>query len=176
MGKGWLHPDNIIQDDDIIKLLSPENSYQGGEIRTEKFFGYGSYRVVMKTDYAPGSFAAFFLYEDVEGDNDEIDIEIYNDGSWQIDFVTFTQGEKTNYKSKELSFDPASDFHEYRIDYFPEEISFYVEEEFMVSFDSQLPSSEMRVMINHWWPKWLEVDQKQDTSKIKIKEIDLQEF
>ncbi len=176
LGRGGLHPENIIQEDDIIKILSPANSYQGGEIRTEKYFGYGSYSVVMKTDYAPGSFAAFFLYEDVEGDNDEIDIEIYNDGSWQIDFVTFTRGEKTNHQTRELNFDPASGYHEYRIDYFPEQIFFYVENELMVTFDSQLPSAKMRVMINHWWPHWLEADKEHQASEIQIREIDLQEF
>ena len=176
LGRGWLYPDNIIQEDNIIKILSPANSYQGGEIRTEKYFSYGSYRVVMKTDYAPGSFAAFFLYEDVEGVNDEIDIEIYNDGSWQIDFVTFIQDEKTNYKNRELSFDPASGFHEYRIDYFPKQILFYAGDELMATFDSQLPSAKMRVMINHWWPNWLEAEKKHQASEIKIKEIDLDEF
>ena len=176
LGRGRLDPDNIIQEDEIIKIISPANSYQGGEIRTEKYFGYGSYRVEMKTDYAPGSFAAFFLYEDVKGDNDEIDIEIYNDGSGQIDFVTFTQGEKTNYKIKELPFDPASDYHEYRIDYFPEKILFYVEDELMAAFNSQLPSAKMKVMINHWWPNWLEADKDHQASEIQIREIDLQEF
>ena len=176
LGRGSLDPDNIIQEDETINIISPANSYQGGEIRTEEYFGYGSYKVKIKTDYAPGSFSAFFLYEDVKGANDEIDIEIYNDGSRQIDFVTFTQGEKTNYHTKKLPFDPASDYHEYRIDYYPERVLFYVEEELMTTFDSQLPSTEMRVMINHWWPNWLEADQEHQASEMQIKEIDLQEF
>jgi len=176
LGRGRLNPANITKEDEIIKIKSPANSYQGGEIRTEDRFGYGSYKIEMKTDYAPGSFAAFFLYQDVRGSNDEIDIEIYNDGSRQIDFVTFVQGEKTNYKTEELPFDPSSDYHEYRIDYFPDQILFYVENELMAAFTGDLPSAEMKVMVNHWWPNWLEAESDHRASEIKIREIEIEEF
>ena len=176
LGRGWLRPDNVSLENDIIKISSPDRSFQGGEIRTENYFSYGTYRIKMKTDYAPGSFSAFFLYEDVKNNNDEIDIEIYNDGSRKIDFVTFSEGEKTNHESLKLPFDPASDYHEYRIDYLPENISFYVEGDLLASFESDLPSADMRIMTNHWWPAWLEAEREHAASEIYIKEYNLEEF
>ncbi len=176
LGRGRLRPQNVKLEDDLIKISSPPASFQGGEIRTRKLFGYGSYQLKLKTDYAPGSFSAFFLYEDVKQGNDEIDIEIYNDGSRQIDFVTFVEGDKTNYKSAELSFDPAADYHEYRIDYQPDLIEFYVEDELLASFARELPSASMKIMVNHWWPSWLEAEREHEASEIKVKKFDFQEF
>ena len=176
LGRGRLRPENVRREDGQIKILSPEASFQGGEIRTKKLFGYGSYQVKMKTDYAPGSFSAFFLYEDVERENDEIDIEIFNDSSRKIDFVTFDDGVKTNHETAKLSFDPAADYHEYRIVYLPELIAFYAEGELLASFDSNLPSAEMRIMVNHWWPNWLEAETEHSASEISIKEFEFQEF
>ncbi|SDL69305.1 family 16 glycosylhydrolase [Halarsenatibacter silvermanii] len=176
LGRGWLNPENVKLENQRLKISSPADSLQGGEVRTEDYFSYGSYSVKLKSDYAPGSFSAFFLYEDVDYKNDEIDIEIYNDGSRQIDFVTFVEGEKTNHEKAELPFDPASDFHEYRIVYLPDRINFYVEDELMASFDSDLPDDEMRIMANHWWPNWLEAERKQPASEIYIKQLDFQEL
>ena len=171
LGRGRFRAENVELDDDYLVLRSGENNFDGAEVRTTERLGYGSYTVKLKSDYAPGSFTAFFLYQDVEEDNDEIDIEIHNDESGKIDFVTFNDGEKSNFKQVEVDFNPTEDFYEYRIDYYPEQISFYVEGEKLAEFDSDLPSDEMKLMINHWWPNWLEADENHQASRVYIEQL-----
>ena len=174
LGRGRLRPNNVNLIDDKLVLSSPANSYHGAEVRTKERYGYGVYSATIKSDYAPGSFTAFFLYQDVKSENDEIDIEIHNDGSRQIDFVTFKDGVKTNKVSQTLDFDPVEDYYRYTIDYQPGLINFYVEDELLASFEDDLPDAEMKLMVNHWWPVWLESERNQPESKIYIKSIDLE--
>ena len=174
LGRGRLRLDNVEFIDDSLVLSSPINSYHGAEVRTIERFGYGVYSAIIKSDYAPGSFTAFFLYQDVESKNDEIDIEIHNDGSRQVDFVTYKDGVKTNKVSQTLDFDPVEDYYRYTIDYQPGLINFYVEGELLASFEDDLPDAEMKLIVNHWWPVWLESERRQPASEIYLKAIEVE--
>ncbi|MGM0421390.1 MAG: family 16 glycosylhydrolase [Bacillota bacterium] len=174
LGRGRLRPDNIKFIDDILVLSSPNNSYHGAEVRTIERLGYGTYSAIIKSDYVPGSFTAFFLYQDLTSGNDEIDIEIHNDGSRHVDFVTFKDGVKTNKESKILDFDPTADYYKYSIDYQPEIIRFYVEGKLLASFKDGLPAAEMKLMINHWWPVWLDSERRQPASEVYLKAIEVE--
>ncbi|MBF8437496.1 family 16 glycosylhydrolase [Halanaerobiaceae bacterium Z-7014] len=172
LGLGEVISDNVVEADDSMVLVSPENNFDGGQKRTVDRIGYGSYIANLKTDYAAGSYTAFFMYQGVAEKNDEIDIEIYNDGSRRVDFVIWKDGVRTNYVQRKLDFDPTADFNEYRIDYQPDYVAFFINGELMALFTDDIPGSEMYLLANHWWPEWLEPDEEHGESRNYLKQIE----
>ncbi|KAI8143159.1 concanavalin A-like lectin/glucanase domain-containing protein [Fennellomyces sp. T-0311] len=117
---------------------------------------YGTFRANMKTTNVPGTVAAFFFFRN---NTCEIDMEslshiqnpwktylsvqpqIYNDDG---SASTLTNDKHT------LPFDPTSAFHEYRFDWTPEEITYYLDGEYANQFNTSIPGSPGRVIVNHW--------------------------
>lgn len=164
LGRGRLDPDNVaVTGDGRLRITSPADTLDGGAVRSEKLYRYGTYRARMKTPEAPSSITAFFLYAAPDYEK-EIDIEIYNDGSRRVMFSVYspTYGpdgnlvkEPTRTETKELPFDPSAGFHEYRFDFYPQEVIFYVDGEPMQSWSEGLPGEPMNVWVNTWFPDWL---------------------
>jgi beta-glucanase (GH16 family) len=130
-------------------------AYDGAEILTGARYGTGTYAARMRTPVAPGSVSAFFLYQGVVGGNDEIDIEIFNDGTRRIMFTTWVAGRETNNVIKTLPFDPAAGLHDYAIEWSARVVRFRVDGVVMQEFRRGIPKSAMFVMANTWWPVWL---------------------
>ena len=55
-----------------------------------------------------------------------------------------------------LPFDPTTGFHEYRFDYSDNAVTFYVIGIEMRSWDAGIPQTSMHLMVNSWFPGWLE--------------------
>jgi len=104
--------------------------------------------VRLRTPDAPGSISAFFLYELVQRRNDEIDIEILNDGSRRILFTTWVAGKQTNHVELTLSFDPAAGFHDYRIEWSRRRVRFLVDGMLVQEWTAGVPRDAMYVMSN----------------------------
>ena len=90
----------------------PARSLEGGEIRSNALYGYGTYSARMRLPHAPSSITGFFLYE-LPDYASEIDVEIYND-SWRrmAFYSTYAGGAQTHTEVKSLPFDPTDGFHE----------------------------------------------------------------
>lgn len=84
----------------------------------------------------------------------EIDIEVYNDGTGNVDFVTYAGGQRTNYVGKDFRFDPSADFHNYRIDYNPDSVQFYIDGNLRQTWTDGVPSTSMKLLVNTWFPDW----------------------
>ena len=154
LGRSYLKPENVSVRDGNLRLELPADTLDGGEIASEKLYRYGSYRARMKVADARSSITGFFLYEEPDF-HKEIDIEIFNDPSGRILFTTYAGGEETNNVEKKLSFDPTADFHNYRFDFYPERIDFYVDGKLLHRFTEGLPEDRMRLYLNAWFPTWL---------------------
>jgi beta-glucanase (GH16 family) len=158
LGKGWFFPQNVQLRPDTLRLVIPANTYDGGEIVSRERYGWGSYEARMKTPRAPGSISAFFLYQGVPGSkNDEVDIEIWNDGSRTVMFTVWVGGRELHHVRRTLPFDPAAGFNDYRIEWADRQIRFFVNGQMMQEFRSQpsrMPRNAMYVMANVWWPTW----------------------
>ncbi len=134
--------------------------------------------ISLKTPKAPGTISAFFLYQlDQSPRNDEIDIEILNDGSKQILFTTWVGGKQTNHAKTTLGFDPTKGFHTYRIEWSPRRVGFLVDHVLIQEFTTGVPQRAMYVMSNTWWPTWLpedlpEGEEPPQLHKAKLHEID----
>lgn len=154
LGRGHLRAENVTFGETPVLSLSAD-AHDGAEIASAARHGHGVFEARMRTPRAPGSLSAFFLYEGVEGGNDEIDIEIHNDGSRRILFTTWAAGVQTNAGTATLAFDPADGFHDYRIEWRPGLARFSVDGQVLQEFRHGIPANHMFVMANAWWPAWL---------------------
>ncbi len=155
LGRSQLQQNNVIIDDKGLKIKLPANTLNGGEIQTRKELSFGSYEVEMKLPNAPSSITGFFLYKEPDFYH-EIDIEIYNEPNAYILFTTYKDGRVYNEYKEFLDFDPTENYHRYRFDYYPNEVAFYIDDEFINSWDRGFSHEPMRLMLNAWFPRWLD--------------------
>lgn len=155
LGRSYLDPANVDVDGENLRIKLPARSLEGGEISTRDTHGYGSYSARMKLPNAPSSITGFFLYKapDLES---EIDIEVFNDSSRRVMFTTYAGGRQTHTETTRLPFDPTTGFHEYRFDYAQNSVTFFVDGIQMRSWDTGIPQTSMHLMVNSWFPAWLE--------------------
>ncbi|HEX6038304.1 glycoside hydrolase family 16 protein [Longimicrobium sp.] len=155
LGRGSVRATNVALGGGTAALSLAAGAYDGAEILTAARYGTGTYTARMRTPVAPGSISAFFLYQGVAGGNDEIDIEIFNDGTRRIMFTTWVAGKETNNVTRTLPFDPAAGLHDYAIEWTAKTVKFRVDGVVMQEFKRGIPKSAMFVMANTWWPTWL---------------------
>jgi beta-glucanase (GH16 family) len=155
LGRSYLDPNNVGASGGNLEVKLPANSLNGGEIRSQGLYGYGSYTARMKLPNAPSSITGFFLYEPPDYAS-EIDIEIYNDTSRRIMFSTYAGGKQTHTQTMTLPFDPTSGFHDYRFDYSSNSVSFYADGKLMKRWKGGVPKNPMHLYVNAWYPTWLE--------------------
>lgn len=155
LGKGWLDAANVSQGPIGLLLTLPSGGYDGAEIISAQRHQYRNIEARMRTPAAPGSISALFFYEGVRKRNDEIDIEIFNDGSGTVMFTTWVQGKQSNNVQMTLDFDPAAAYHDYRIEWAADRVAFYVDGILMQTFSTGVPRDAMYIMSNAWWPTWM---------------------
>ena len=161
LGHGSFQRANVSQEGGKLLLTLPGTPQgappvtDGAEIRSASRVQFRDIEVRLRTPQAPGSISAFFLYEFVQRRNDEIDIEILNDGSWEILFTTWVSGKQTNHARRALLFDPAAEFHDYRIEWSRRRVRFLVDGVLMQEWTEGVPRDAMYVMSNAWWPTWM---------------------
>jgi hypothetical protein len=155
LGRSYLSPQNVDIDNGHARIRIPAGTLASGELASVDYFKYGTYRASMLLPPVAGLVAAFFLFHGPAGSNDEIDIEIYNCDGWQIEFTTWVQGVRTNTVKKPLEFDPSAGYHEYRIDFYPQGLSFLIDGQPWQTYTSGLPTETMNLFVNTWFPDWL---------------------
>ena len=148
-------PDNVIVDNGYLRLRIPPGTTGGAEIESMDYYGYGTYRARIRTADAPSSITGFYLYCSPDF-YAEIDIEIYNDGTGNVDFVTYANGRRTHFRTRQMAFDPSADFHTYRFDYNPGVVKFYVDGDLQQTWTDSVPDASMKLLVNTWFPEWLE--------------------
>ena len=171
LGRGWLHPANVSHADGRVLLTLPPGTWDGAEIQSVERHDYGVFEARMKTPLAPGSISAFFLYEFRRRQNEEIDIEIFNDGSGRALFATWVRGRQTNLLNVDLGFDPSQGFHDYRIEWGRDRVRFLVDGVLRGEWSEGVPRGSLHVMANHWWPTWLTGPQPDASAHLEIDRI-----
>ena len=156
LGRGSVRADNVAVGGGRAVLTLPAGCFDGAEIRSAGKAGFGTYSARMMTPRAPGSLSAFFLYQGGSDVADELDVEIFNDGSRRVMFTTWVAGETTNTATVTLPFDPAAGVHEYGIGWTPDVVSFAVDGAVMQEWREGIPRNPMFVMANAWWPVWMD--------------------
>jgi len=155
LGRSYLDPANVSVDGGNLRIKLPARTLEGGEILTNDLHAYGSYSARIKLPHAPSSITGFFLYKSPNYES-EIDIEIFNDSTRRIMFTTYAGGRQTHTKTVLLPFDTTARFHQYRFDYAPDAITFFVDGQPMKTWYDGIPQTSMHLMLNTWFPAWLD--------------------
>ena len=174
LGRTDFDPANVSVANDFLRQKIPANTTGGAEIESMEYYGYGIYRARIMTADAPSSITGFYLYRSPDL-YAEIDIEIYNDGTGDVDFVTYADGRRTHYTQKRLTFDPSAAFHTYRFDYNPGSVKFYVDGALMAVYTDGVPSASMKLLVNTWFPSWLPGTAPPTTRYTRVDWIDYQQ-
>lgn len=156
LGRGRVRPGGVVTTADWLQLHLDPRRCDGAEVMTDERYVRGEFSARLRTPAAPGSLTGFFLYEGVPGGNDEIDLEIFNDGSRKVLLTTWIAGEVTHQTEVQLPFDPSAGMHEYTIRRTAGSVSFWVDGKRLRTWTSRLPAKPMRLALNTWWPVWLE--------------------
>ncbi|KAG1468135.1 hypothetical protein G6F56_004016 [Rhizopus delemar] len=134
-----------------------QDKYSSASIGTKRSdFLYGTFRARMKISQVPGTVAAFFYYRNVSS---EIDIETLSrlTNPWQTYFAIQPQiynkdgsASPLTHQKYGLAFDPTQEYHEYRFDWIPGLVKFYVDGIPVGDMTTNVPSTSGRIMVNHW--------------------------
>ncbi|MBA2688171.1 MAG: family 16 glycosylhydrolase [Gemmatimonadaceae bacterium] len=173
VGRGRMRADHVVASRNGFILRLPATSCDGAEVRTRERYLYGEFAARMKTPDAPGSLSALFLYESAGDESDEIDIEIYNDGSRRALLTAWTGGKTTRSASIVLGFDPAAGYHDYVIRWSKKDLVFLADGVSLARWTRDYPRRPMRVIANVWWPKWLPCVESPATRELSIEWVRL---
>ncbi|GAB1320133.1 Glycoside hydrolase family 16 protein [Madurella fahalii] len=151
-----------------LKLIVKKDLVGGmvpvAEIDTQRLdLFWGTFRASMKMTDVLGTCAAFFWYFN---DTQEIDMEFLSkdfntvNRSYPVNLVLqsreavmagYDAALTGNFIKAYLPFDPADDFHEYRIDYIPGRVFFYADGMKLAEMDGPaVPSSAGHLILQHW--------------------------
>ncbi|MCC5912257.1 MAG: glycoside hydrolase family 16 protein [Clostridiaceae bacterium] len=155
LGRSRLTPPNVKIENGQLSIMLPAGTLQGGELQSLDKFHYGSYEISMQLPNVPSSITGFFLYKAPDFYH-EIDIEIFNKATTEVLFTTYYQGDTYHEAVHPLAFDPTAGFHRYRIDYYPHEVAFYIEDQLIQRWDNGFSHEPMHLIVNAWYPHWLE--------------------
>jgi beta-glucanase (GH16 family) len=109
---------------------------------------YGSYRASIRTSRVPGGVVGWFVYRD--SPLNEIDVEMLTKDKNDLHFTLHHIQTDVDYKLVKLDFDPAADFHEYRFDWHPGSVDYFVDGKPAGSLAKQVPDQAAAMMLNHW--------------------------
>jgi hypothetical protein len=132
---------------------TPGAQTTGAEIATTKTdFLYGSYRALAKTAAEPGTVSSPIFY--YLSDTSEIDVEILSveNPKKLVNFTIHENNKGANtYKLYAAGFDPSADFHEYRFDWSPQGVTYFIDgKPTGVTLTGNTPYRPGRIMVNHW--------------------------
>lgn len=160
--RGIIRSRNIAYNDNAFSLKFFKNSFDGAQIETPDVFGIGIYKAHIKTVPGLKSVTGFFLY--APETEDEITIEIFNDNSRKVWMTSYIGGGEPKAKlTYTLDFDPAAEFHEYKIDYRYDAVTFFVDDKLIGKIENKsfktIPiNSKMKLVVNSWFPGWKELE------------------
>lgn len=169
LGRSYLDPSNVNVVKGELRLRLPANTTNGGELVSDELHGYGSYTARIKVPRAPSSITGFFLYAAPDRAS-EVDIEIFNDRSRRVMFTSYKDGNKVT-DTIRLPFYPTRGFHNYRFDYSPRAIKFYVDGKLKKRMFRNVPDEPMHLLTNAWYPDWLSGKTFNKTKGVRVEWI-----
>ena len=140
--------------------------YKGGELRTEDSFQYGRFEVRMKSALGSGVVSSFFTYRDFWAEGltsssnwNEIDFEwlgMYDD---KVQTNLIIQNEWDLPDLVDLNVNPHDDFHVYAIEWTPNSVKFFIDDQLIRTIDNFYADSlyhSQKLMMNIWQPTYVD--------------------
>ncbi|KAI1384677.1 glycoside hydrolase family 16 protein [Hypoxylon trugodes] len=148
----------------VVKSEIEDDLVTGADVSTtDTHFYHGTFRAGIKVTDVPGTCSAFFWYMN---DTQEIDIEFLSsefdrdNNTFPVNLVLqsqesrdagFDASKTTDFQKFNLPFDPTTDFHEYRIDFLPDRVLFYADDEMLAEMNGTgVPSTSGNLQVSHW--------------------------
>ena len=151
-----------------------------GAFQTDSSYLYGRFEVRMKSADGDGIVSSFFTYNtnwESELGNlnwNEIDIEMTGNRDSSVQFTTHHPGDPNSWSYGEIievGFNPHENFHDYAIEWTPEHIKWFVDEEEVYSQGQSIVDDlnfSQKIMMNIWpaiWDNWVGEWDSEDTPK-----------
>ncbi len=152
-GCAWSNGNVAFADKKMTLTLSESNnSYYGGEYRSDASYGKGYYSVRMKPLKMDGVISSFFTYTGPSDGTrwDEIDIEFLGDDTTTVQFNYYTDGVGGHEYVYELGFDASEEFHTYGFEWRDDCIIWYVDGRAVYKATKDIPITDARIMANLW--------------------------
>ncbi|RUS27129.1 concanavalin A-like lectin/glucanase domain-containing protein [Jimgerdemannia flammicorona] len=134
----------------MTPAYSGEGPVSGGQLQTlREDILYGSFRATMKTSSVEGVCQSLFFYKN---DNQEIDIELLTGAPNETggtESLHFTNQPDITI-APEAGFDPAADYHDYRIDWIPGKSQMWVDGVLRATLTQEVPNLAGEVLLNSW--------------------------
>jgi beta-glucanase (GH16 family) len=111
-------------------------------------FRYGSYNASIKTSKTPGGVVGWFTY--LGNPLNEIDVEMLTKDNRDLHFTLHHIQTGVDYKVVKLAFDPSEAFHEYRFDWYPGRVEYFLDGKPIATLTKQVPDMDSQIMLNHW--------------------------
>ena len=146
-------PANVTVKDGVLQLklsASPPGTLPVcAEIASRRSdFTYGTYRASIKMSSVPGAVVGWFTY--LGRPLNEIDVEFLTRDPRLAHFTLHHIQTGVDHGRKEVAFDPSAAFHEYRFDWHPDRVEYYIDGEPAAALTKQVPDMPSRLMLNHW--------------------------
>ncbi|WP_095588107.1 family 16 glycosylhydrolase [Actibacterium ureilyticum] len=135
--------------------------FTGAEIQSDDFYGYGSYEVTMQAAAGSGAVSSFFLFSSEffgADKHNEIDFEFLGNDTTKVNINYYYGNEKLGDNGSvqiDLGFDAAAGMHDYRIDWQPDAIRWFVDGVLIYEVREDtaplpIPDEDMKVYMNLW--------------------------
>ena len=153
--------------DGAVELIVADESlgvreYSAAALTTKDQFLYGRFEATIKASKIPGLITGFFLHRN--SPRQEIDIEILGNRPDKLLVNVFynpgSEGAKFDYGYRgtpvliDLGFDASEAAHDYAIEWSPDMISWYVDNELVYArrdwCPTPIPHLPMKLHVNHW--------------------------
>jgi len=167
----------MVSNSDGINYLrlgkSESNMYPTGFIYAKEHFSYGSYSVRIRVSAVSGAVASFFICTEIskifsDGTHDEIDFEFITARPHSVLMTTWylatgmEGGQQTPTHNSFLWEDPSFDireWHDYRFDWFPERVDFYIDGIKRWTSYIAVPKRDMKIALHIYTiDTWKEVE------------------
>ncbi|KAI4087601.1 MAG: hypothetical protein LQ344_006665 [Seirophora lacunosa] len=122
---------------------------------------YGSYRAAIKYSREPGTCGSMFWEIDVELLSHE---DKSSSSTSPVHFVLHAEG-PSNHATPQLPFHPSEGYHEYRFDWSPGKVAYYVDGKHLEDLTKGVPEVPGSLILNHWSngnPGWTQGPPKSD--------------
>jgi beta-glucanase (GH16 family) len=141
---------------------SETNIFPTGFIYTKDHFSYGSYSARIRVSDVPGAVASFFVCTQIakifsDGTHDEIDFEFITAKPHAVLFTTWylatgMEGSQqtpahNSFLWEDQSFD-ISDWHDYRFDWYPDKVEFYIDGKKRWTSKEAVPKRDMQIAMH----------------------------
>lgn len=151
---------------------SDSDIYPSGFIYAKERFSYGSYSARIKVSDLPGAVASFFTCTEIakifsDGTHDEIDFEFITAKPHSVLMTTWYMAtgmeggqqtpEHNSFSWEDPSFD-IREWHDYRFDWFPDRVDFYIDGIKRWTSKKAIPQRDMKIALHMYTiDTWTEV-------------------